>query len=1475
MTNDPQIVSQTLQDSMVLLARSNGRSVRDHDFAVAALFGLSSVAENSLPSSGNMTTGVSPDAKTVGIDGLDTGVALDDAHGAAVINSVFASGFDTAFIIDDGFSTDEFNFVFKSMMGQGCVLTPVDVSDAGSAIDAIQTASVSSQGCVVKCRMGEDATHFITSKVADLGQIFGVVLAILTRSTSLRANAVYSKFFATSIPDFSVCFINLRNSAGSWTVGAPVTECIIGMPMLRAAHDAGLLDSLFEACGCRLNVEFSSDVPADASVPDGVNALNMAATGWNQVQEPYLYMRGWPTSVPSSLDEFNTHPDIVRHLSRRIPPMTGVSRWTCYFPFLANESYSSTTVGSSGQASTASVVGMSSSVVDAIADAGNDYSFVTNDPSYGGLPQNYAVNRWMLNGYTDESSEVLLPWSENSPGCFKYDVIRNIVEGRYNSGYAAPGVLCDRGCFGDETPSKLPEGRRGIFITDVPFMNFCTGDVRSRIEPARTDSPRWPLWFQPDLESFAHTDASGVIRTVQLPSIWNDKLINFYVGTLDEIGNPTSDGGGFIQYMTRMIANYAKSAPNVTSENYIGQKLSRLPFSLGRDGNLFDYIMYDFLFEAGYDKVGNVSSWMQVIQGYGLQDEWLTRMARHSRWDTFEWNGFVGIQNILEAGEGRYGAGLTSRSSPSLNSISEGLRSYGKITWGGSRSHPMYSRLSLVVSLLEAEVFRLISAAVEVTLKDDLCIRAGDSISYFHYQGISRLDADTSLSLNGIKLVDPLPNTDNTKAIWPHSNGENLLFDLSGTIPTEAMYSGYSQFMLYDSYVDILGLQAGVINSAVHQSSVFSHNTLNDLTSYPCLLHGYQWNTLIQMARDGSLNSSASRMPDAQTIVMSQEALRASNWTFLGNGARGDVPSGSGFSAFIAANTLLTMCRSAWEPFSDLKFNVAKLKQSAYSHPSQKAIGWLEWPGGFGGFPWLRPGIMWPEVPAALPGETPLQRTYDGVVRGRHLHHGHIWWENAIHSILIGCGEPLFTFWYGTAERGMSSANSGVDWVPSRTFNSDSPDRMLLEVEQAVGGRQSWTLADRSNLQFRFSEIVSQDTSISLATGTVPVGITTAALKPCVTAVLVPESASSPAYTLYRISLPTPSALEDDSPNEQYPPNNRLFGLPRYHVSVLEDGVEVARLRPSPHSPCGLWFSRPQTSSTPARIEFNLNRDSLPVLRRDGLMTSRLGGTPIHGVKGAQWIRDAKFNLHTQFSAFDAVLAYDQNVANVNGASVNAETGICEVCLLDDCDHPSSEGYFYNRVQTTGGYTIQPLSSCGTASSIPGRMEAVRAKFREVFHIDSIVFLHSSDEPMWFEKPDTFESGDWTWSRDGVTFGQWNLFRDDGVGASAVGMAMDPLAEYVAASVRYNTRLVAYFKMFSMREIDLQESNTAFVTENGVVVERTVAELYPVSLDIWGREQTGDNFGNSGHKWRSIISPSMRRRVSCLSAIWPVPCWPC
>lgn len=441
MNNDPLIVSQALQDSMVFIARGSGMAARDSEFAVAAIFGLTQVVNHALPSSGNIVTGVAPDAKTVGIDGTDSGVALDDSHGASVLNAIFSSGFDAAFIVDDDFSTDEFNFVARSLQTQGCVLTPLDASTFDAAMDAIQSASVSLQGCMVKCRLGQDASHFTTSKVADLGQLFGVMFAILKHSTSIRATSAYVNVFAIGNQDFTSCFVNLRNATGSWAIGAPVTECVVGMGMLRAANDAGLLESLFEACGCRLNVNFDSYAPADSAVPDGINSVNMVATSWNANQEPYLYMRGWPTNVPSDLNRFDTNPSIVRHLSRRIPPMTNISRWTCYFPFWANESYLSTSVGASGQPATTDMVGMSVSSVNALADADAGYSFITDDPDFGGSPQNYAVNRWFLNGYSDEASQTLLPWSANEPCCFKYDVVRNIIDGGQDAGYASPRVV--------------------------------------------------------------------------------------------------------------------------------------------------------------------------------------------------------------------------------------------------------------------------------------------------------------------------------------------------------------------------------------------------------------------------------------------------------------------------------------------------------------------------------------------------------------------------------------------------------------------------------------------------------------------------------------------------------------------------------------------------------------------------------------------------------------------------------------------------------------------------------------------------------------------------------------------------------------------------------------------------------------------------------------------------------------------------
>ncbi len=753
MLNNPSSVRLLIRDGMVAQAKFAGSKIRQSDGGAIWLKGMSTYPPLSLPKSGNLTSGVSPDVRVIGLDGTNSGVGLDLDHGASVISSVFEYGAPHVIIDDQDFSAADFNFISRSLSLQGCVVSPISVNDPDSAIENINILKSSLAFCGGSSKLIFDSNHFVTSSNANFGQVIGILMEVISATKNINSVTVANRIFQPYVSsDYDFCVV-LVNETGSWSQSAPASSVIVGRRLITEAAKCGLLESLYEAVGCRLHLGDISGWSPQYSLP--LNSSNMTGTGFSQAEIDsggFLFMRGWPSPLPVAND-FRDNSSRAMKVTSRIQAMAG-GDWSGCAELMGRTGYSGQIVGKGGAVSNFSRPCATDSGTNLLCDPSSSYSFLTNDAAYDGYAQNYVVNRWLYNDYEDSSETSALPWSTDDPSCFKHDWSRRVVDGFRSDGKCLPGLLNDRGYYGNAENVMTQSGRRGLLMTNMPFMNSIDGDTRSRFEPASASSPRWPHWFQPDLQTFTFT-SGGASRQVQLPSIWNDNLINFYVGNLDSSGMPTFDGNGFVQYLARKLCRLAKNGSNATSESIVGERFSREIFNLSSHGNLVDYLAFDFVNTSHYDKTSLLPKWFSVIHGYGLVDEWLVRMSEHPRWSLFSWNEFTGIQSILEAGSGRFGGGLVSPSGPNQSSISEVLRYFAKSRDGIAIPHPMLDRFSLVVSLLEAEVFRLIAQAFQAVLYEELCMIPGTNLEIIHTGGSTRLDVDTSYKIDGFSLVTP------------------------------------------------------------------------------------------------------------------------------------------------------------------------------------------------------------------------------------------------------------------------------------------------------------------------------------------------------------------------------------------------------------------------------------------------------------------------------------------------------------------------------------------------------------------------------------------------------------------------------------------------------------------------------------------------------------------------------------------------
>lgn len=226
---------------------------------------------------------------------------------------------------------------------------------------------------------------------------------------------------------------------------------------------------------------------------------------------------------------------------------------------------------------------------------------------------------------------------------------------------------------------------------------------------------------------------------------------------------------------------------------------------------------------------------------------------------------------------------------------------------------------------------------------------------------------------------------------------------------------------------------------------------------------------------------------------------------------------------------------------------------------------------------------------------------------------------------------------------------------------------------------------------------------------------------------------------------------------------------------------------------------------------------------------------PPIGSQAVEWFQSSNYGIQSQFSGFDIVLWYDGRVYKIPGATTAypPPSGIyaqCSVCTLGGmgCDFSWDDAYsFYRRFQ------LGSLVPCGTGT--PATLQQVRNEFRSYFDIDAIVksqsrynpdwilaFLHGGSEPLWY--PTSIEG-----------LRQWAILADDGLTSNSIGLAFNPLEEYVAASNKYKQRIMAYFYPKAWIELD--------------------PARYPFAINMFGQIISSPRHGNNTSE-RSIASPN-------------------
>jgi len=314
------LLNRLVQDGYVKITRGSLGATSSSYAPIAYLEGLSSDPLKAQPLSGNLSSGVAPDVKTIGLDSSNTGVGLSVETGSAVIAGAFDAGASVVLIDSGGFTRTDFDFIARSVMGVSCVLSKQVVTTFEEAKNAVLLAASATMGCQVDVLVKHDHNHFVKSDRGNLGEALFILYQVLGSDYGINPISVYDNLFSDNSFDYDTDLLRIFKSDGDWGVGATATHFNIGRPFLAAAHRLNLQESLFAAAGCRLNCDFDPWPAVDFMSLDDFNGFNMWENGWDESETSsggYLWLRGWPYQKPSGIST----------ISRRVRPFVVMDRW--------------------------------------------------------------------------------------------------------------------------------------------------------------------------------------------------------------------------------------------------------------------------------------------------------------------------------------------------------------------------------------------------------------------------------------------------------------------------------------------------------------------------------------------------------------------------------------------------------------------------------------------------------------------------------------------------------------------------------------------------------------------------------------------------------------------------------------------------------------------------------------------------------------------------------------------------------------------------------------------------------------------------------------------------------------------------------------------------------------------------------------------------------------------------------------------
>lgn len=314
------LLNRLVQDGYVKITKGSLGATSSSYAPAVYLEGLSSDPSRAQPLSGNLSSGVAPDAKTIGLDSSDTGVGLSVETGSAVIAGAFDAGAGVVLVDSDNFARNDFDFMARSLMGASCVLSQQTVTTFEEAKTAVSLAAAATAGCQVDVLVVHDPNHFVKSDRGDLGQVLSVLFQVLSSDYGINPISAYEDLFSAAPFDHRTDILRIFKTEGDWSIGATATSFSVGKPFLAAAHRLNLLDPLFAAAGCRLNCDFDPWPAVDFMSLDDFNGFNMWDTGWNRSETStggYLWLMGWPYQKPSGRST----------ISRRVRPFVVMDRW--------------------------------------------------------------------------------------------------------------------------------------------------------------------------------------------------------------------------------------------------------------------------------------------------------------------------------------------------------------------------------------------------------------------------------------------------------------------------------------------------------------------------------------------------------------------------------------------------------------------------------------------------------------------------------------------------------------------------------------------------------------------------------------------------------------------------------------------------------------------------------------------------------------------------------------------------------------------------------------------------------------------------------------------------------------------------------------------------------------------------------------------------------------------------------------------